>query len=370
MRRFSLKQKIDEFLSRFSVDIGVDLGTSNTLFYLKDKGIVIEEASLLARRKLKRWTGLSAPTRKKVRIIAYGQRAREMVDREAKQIEVIRLMKRGVVSDLEALENYLDYYLKLIYEIPSRGLKLFKPRIIVGVPGSLTDVERRAVRSVFLALGVKKLFLVEQSLLAGIGMGLSTKSSSALLIVDVGGAKTEASIVSSEGMVLTKSLKFGGDDWDDAIVSFLKMKYGMLISRGRAEKVKREIGCVWERKEGKEKVSVVRGRDLGTALPRSLRLRESEVKEALMMLAMRMVALVKELLDQMPEEVSDDVLNNGIRLVGGGAKLRGLDKLIEKESGVPTGLIKGAELGVIRGCEKLIKDGDFLEKVKVWAINN
>jgi len=365
VRKFGLKKRIENFLSEFAMDIGVDLGTSNTLFYVKEKGVVIEESTLLARQKVKRWTGLSAPKNKKAKIIAYGSKAKEMIDREPRQIEVVRPLKRGIVSDLEALESFLDYYLKLIYEVPTKGFKIFKPRVIIGVPGSVTDVERRAVKSVFLSLGIRKIFLVEQSILAGIGIGLSVESSSGLMIVDVGGGKSEVSVVSLGGVVVGKGIKVGGEDWDKAIVNFLKMKYGILIGEKTAENVKIELGCLVPDKSKKTRVMVIRGRDLASGLPRSLKINSEEIMEPLLMVGKEITGLVSAVLDEMPPEITDDVLNKGIWLLGGGGRLKGLDRLIERETKISVRLVEEAELAVIKGCGELMENKELLNKVRL-----
>ena len=360
-----MRQKVNEFLSGFAMDIGVDLGTSNTLFYVKDKGVVIEEPTLLARQKVKRWTGLSAPKKKKPLVIAYGSKAKEMLDREPKQIEVVCPLKRGIVSDLEALESFLGYYLRLIYEVPTKRPKIFKPRVIVGVPGIVTGVERRAIKSVFGSLGVRKIYLVEQSVLAAIGIGLSIESSSGLMMVDVGGGKTEVSVVSSGGVVAGNGIKTGGEDWDKAIINFLKMKYGVLVGRRTAESIKIKIGILAPSKLKKREVMVVRGRDLGSGLPKSLKLNSTEIMEPLLMVGKKITNLVSSVLDEIPPEIADDVLGRGICLLGGGGRLRGLDKLIEEEIKLSVMLIDDPELAVIKGCGELMKKTELLEKVKL-----
>jgi len=367
VKRFNLKQKIDGFLNSFAMDIGVDLGTSNTLFYVKDKGVVVEEPTLLARQKVKRWTGLSAPKKKKGLVVAYGSRAKEMLDREPKQIEVVCPLKRGVVSDLGALESFLGYYLRLIYEVPTRWPKIFKPRVIVGVPGIITGVERRAIKSVFGSFGVRKIYLVEQSVLAAIGIGLSVESSSGLMVVDVGGGKTEVSVVSSGGVVAGEGIKTGGEDWDKAIIDFLKMKYGVLVGKRTAESIKIKIGILIPSKLKKREIMVVRGRDLESGLPKSLKLDSVEIMEPLLMVGKKIINLVSSVLDEIPPEIADDVLGRGVCLLGGGGRLRGLDGLMEEELKFSVRLIEDPELAVIKGCGELMERPDLLEKVRLVA---
>jgi rod shape-determining protein MreB len=187
MTVFGFKEKFDKFMANFSWEIGVDLGSSNILIYLKDRGVIVDEPTMLARQKKKRWTGLSAPRVKKNLPIAFGFKAKEMLSREPKQIEVVSPIKNGMISDFEALENLIAYYLRLVYEIPSKYPKLFKPRVVVGVPSSINQVQKRAVKSIFLGAGAKEVILLEEMVLAAVGVGLPVDNCSGLVIVDVGG---------------------------------------------------------------------------------------------------------------------------------------------------------------------------------------
>ncbi|HOZ80836.1 MAG TPA: rod shape-determining protein [Candidatus Woesebacteria bacterium] len=360
------KNRIEDWWKKFSWDIGIDLGTSNTVVYLKDRGVVIDEPTLLARIKKKRWLGLSAPKHKVVVPLAYGIKAKEMMDREPIGVEVVSPIKNGIVSDLEALESLLAYYLKMVYEIPSGRPKIFKPQIVISVPCLITDVQKRAVRSVLNSLGAKKVILIEGLVLAGVGMGMPTDRSAGLMMVDMGGGKTEVGLVSQGGVVITKGIKVGGDDLDLAIVNYLKMKYGILIGKNSAEKIKIDIGSVWD--SGKEnKTVLVRGRDLETGLPKSLRVNEVEIREALSLLFNKMVKLVKEVVDEVPPEMIDDVIKRGIILGGNGAKIKGMAKLIENDLKIATKVADEPGKIITQGLVRLIDDQEKFKTVKIYS---
>ena len=360
----SLKEKIKNFISLFSWEIGVDLGSSNILIYLKDRGVIIDEPTLIARQKKKRWTGLSAPKSKKSGPIAYGFKAKEMINREPKQIEVVSPIKNGIISDLEALESLISYYLKLVYEIPSKYPKMFNPRVIVGVPSSINQVQKRAVKSVFLNAGAKEVVLLEEVVLAAIGIGLPVDSASGLVIVDVGGGKTEVSVISMGGVVVGRGIKTAGDDLDNSILNYVKMKYGLLIGPNSAERIKMEIGNFLD-KDGEKKTALVRGRDLETGLPKTVKLTENEVKEAIAMELTKIVKLVSIVLDETPPELMEDILKRGIVLVGNGGKINGLAQLIEAETKIFTKVLDDPGMMVIKGCGELIQNREMLKKVKL-----
>ena len=361
-------EKIDDLLSHFSLDIGVDLGTSMTSVYVKDRGVVIEEPTMLVRQKKKRWTGLAAPRVKNRLPIAYGFRAKEMLSREPQHLEVISPLRFGIVSDVEAIEQLLAYYLKLVFEVPQTGIKLFKPRVVVGVPSSITDVEKRAVRSIFLAAGAREVNLVEESILAALGAGMSITGSAGAVVVDVGGGKTEVTMLSMGGAVLGKGIRVAGNDFDQAIVTYIRMKYGLLIGINTAERIKIEIGGVGQKGSGK--TMIVRGRDLETGLPRSVKVEEGEIMEAMMMKAQMIAKVVSEVLDQSPPELLNDVVAKGILLVGRGALLKGLAPLLEHETRIPVQVIDDPGMAVIRGCGILVEDRDKLRLVKKVAGEN
>lgn len=360
-----IKKRVAEVMSNFYWDIGVDLGTSNTLFYLRDRGVVIDEPTMLSRLKKKRWTGLSAPKWKETMPVAYGFKAKEMQNREPKQIEVVCPIKNGIISDLEAVESLVAYYLKLIYEIPSKYPKMFKPRVLVSVPGSVSDVQKRAVRSVFMEAGAREVVLIEGIVLAALGLGMPTERSTGLMVVDVGGGKSEVGVVSMGGVVVGKGIKTSGNDLDLSVMNYVKMKYGLLIGQNTAERAKINLGNVWEKLVGENKDMIIRGRDLENGLPKTVKITENEIREAIILEAQKIVKLIKEELDETPPELMDDLLKRGIVLVGNGAKLRGLDRLVEKETKISTRCADEPGLCVIKGCGELMENPDLFEKIRI-----
>jgi rod shape-determining protein MreB len=362
---FSLNSAIEKYTALFSLDIGVDLGSNNFLVYLKDRGIIINEPTMIARIKKKKWTGLSAPKLRYMGPIAYGMKAKEMINREPKQIEVISPIKNGIISDLEAAESLIAYYLKLVYEVPSKYPKIFKPRVIVGVPSSINQVQKRAVKSIFLSAGAKKVVLVEEAVLASIGLGLPIDSSSGLVIADMGGGKTEVSVVSMGGVVVGKGIRVAGNDLDNSIINYVKMKYGILIGPNSAEKIKIEAGNLSNDNQKEKKTAVVRGRDLETGLPKSIRIGENEIREAISLEVSKIVKMVGSVLDETPPELMEDILKRGIVLMGNGAKMQGVASLIEAETKIPTRVVDDPGLCVVKGCGELVQNKELLNRVKL-----
>lgn len=354
---FKIREKLNWLFTGLSWDVGVDLGSSNTLIFLKDRGIVIDEPTMMVRAKKKRWVGLSAPKVKYREPIAFGFKAKEMLNREPKQIEVISPIKNGIISDLEALNNLISYYLKLIYEVPSKYPKILKPRIIVGIPSLINQVQKRAIKSAFMGAGARQVTLVEGAVLASIGVGLAVDSSAGLVVVDIGGGKTEVSIISMGGIVISRSIKAAGNDFDNSIINYIKMKYGILIGSNSAERIK--IGI------GDKSIDVVRGRDLETGLPKSIKLSKSEIKEAVGLEMVKIVKLVSLVLDETPPELMEDILKRGIVLVGNGAKIEGIVNLIELQTKICTSLIEDGGKSLIKGCGELIQNRELLKQVSL-----
>lgn len=353
-------KKIDFLRNLFeslSWDIGIDLGSSNTLIYLKERGIVIDEPTMLARRKKKRWTGLSAPKGSLDRPVAYGLKAKMMWNREPKQVEVIGPIKNGVISDLEALESLMSYYFKLIYEVPSKHLKIFKPRVVVGVPSFINQVQKRAIKSVLVASGAREVILIEEVVLEAVGLALPLETSSGAVIVDVGGGKTEVSVVSAGGVVIGKWIKTAGDELDNAIINYVRMKYGLLVGQNSAEKVKINL----------ENNGLIRGRNLETGLPGEIKLTKSEILEAVSLELGKIVKLVKSVLDETPPELMEDIVKRGIILVGNGSKVCNLKEMIEAETKICTLLVDDSGMAVIKGCGRLVEDKNLLKQVKLVA---
>jgi rod shape-determining protein MreB len=338
-------KSLGEWMTNFYWQVGVDLGSSNIRIYTKDKGVIVEEPTVVARLKKKK-NGVQ-------RILVYGQGAKDMYNREPKQIEVVAPIWRGTIADMEMVEALVAYFMKFVYDIPSAYPKILKPRLIVAVPGTISKVQMRTFRNIFSQIGVAKVTLVESAVLGVLGSGFKLEESSGVLFLDIGGGKTEVSLVSMGGIVLSRGLDLGGRDFDEAIINYVKMKYGLLIGINTTEKVKIEMG------------GIIRGRDLESNLPKSIRLRAEEVVEATAMLVKKIASLVKLILDEMPTEMTDDVLKRGVILSGGGSKLVGIDKYIEEEVKVNAVVINDPEYGVVRGMGELLENKDWLARVKL-----
>jgi rod shape-determining protein MreB and related proteins len=360
--RFKLRL-FDRFVSDFSQNLGVDLGTVQTRILLKGRGVLIDEPSCVARQKQKRYYGMTAPQAKEAQVVAYGKKAAGMVGKEPKRIEVVNLLKDGVISDYKATEDYLSGYLKKVGQVKGDKPRLLGPKIIANVAGKSTSVEKRAVRSVLTGAGAREVILVEEGLLAALGAELPVLSNRGMMVVNIGGGVTEIALISLGGIVLSKSLNLAGNQLTLAIVDFVRMKYGVLIGMASAERIKIEVGSVTAGKSAK-KMAVVRGRDLGTGLPKSIRLNEGEVREALVLKTQNLVSAVLEMLEETPPELTADVLQRGIVLTGGGALLGGIDKLIEEGTKMPTFVAKKPEYCVVRGCQKLLENEDLLTQVR------
>lgn len=353
-----IKNKFFDLTNLFSWDIGIDLGTNNTLIYLKDRGIVIDEPTMIARQKKKRWTGLSAPKLKDMKPIAYGLKAKMMWNREPKQIEVISPIKNGIISDLEGLESLMAYYLRLVYEVPSKYPKIFKPNVVVGVPSFINQVQKRAIRSVMIAAGARKVTLIEEVILAAIGVNLPIDTAGGLVVVDIGGGKTEVSVISMGGVVVGKGIKSAGSELDNALINYIRLKYGLLIGPNSAERIK----------IGEEGNGLIRGRDLETGLPKTIKLLPNEVGEAVALELNKIIKLISSVLDETPPELMEDILKKGILLVGNGAKIKGLAEMIEAETKIFTRVAPEPGLAVIKGCGQLIENKNLLKLVKLVSI--
>lgn len=366
MGKFNVNFNFRQLWQNFYWDMGVDLGSNSTRIFLRDRGVVIDEPTMLARMKKKRWTGLSAPRSREVVPLAFGQKAKEILNREPQLVEVVSPIKNGIIADLEAVESLVAYYLKLVYEVPSKYPKLFKPRVLVSVPSYATEVQKRAVRSVFYKAGAREVVLIEGVVLAASGL-IQEKmmtGKTGTILMDIGGGKTEVAVISLGGVVVGKSSKVAGNELDAAIINYIKMKYGLLIGQNSAERVKMEIGNVGETK-GEGKSALLRGRDLETGLPRSIKVGEGEIREAIIFETQKIAKLVMGTLDETPPELMEDILKRGIVLVGGGANLRGMDKLIEKETKINTKVSEESSYCVIRGVEELLENPSLLEMIKV-----
>ncbi len=348
----------DKFWGLLSHDIGIDLGTVNTLVLVKGKGIAIREPSVVAIHK------------KSKQVLAIGTEAKRMLGRTPLAIEAVRPLRDGVISDFDTTEAMLRHFIQKIHQTPSNGLKggfklpkLPRPRVVVGIPSGVTEVERRAVQDAALTAGARACYLIEEPMAAAIGAGLPIEEPEGNMIVDIGGGTTEIAVISLGGAVIIRSLRVAGDELDQDIINYLKMRYGLLIGEKTAENIKIEIGSASPLKTEKE--TVVRGRDLSTGLPKSIKISSEEIREALMGTINQIISAIAEVLEETPPELLSDILERGIVITGGGSLIRGLDKKIAEETKMPVYVADDPLTTVVRGCGRVLEDLDLLSKVKV-----
>ncbi|MFH1874914.1 MAG: rod shape-determining protein [Pseudomonadota bacterium] len=311
---------LDPILGLFSNDLAVDLGTANTLVYVKGKGIVAAEPSVVAVQRDSR--GIK-------RVIAVGKEAKEMLGRTAGSVEAIRPVKDGVIADFEVTEAMLRYFIRKVHNRKS----LVRPRVIVCIPFGVTEVEKRAVRESAESAGAREVYLIEEPMAAAIGANLPITEPSGNLVVDVGGGTTEVAVISMAGIVFSKSIRIAGDKMDEAIIHYLKRKYNMLIGERTAEAIKIAIGTAYP--DGEIRTMEIRGRDLIAGVPKTLEVNSEEIREAIVEPVNAIVEAVKITLERTPPELSADIVDRGIMLTGGGALLRNLDVLLHEETGLP-----------------------------------
>ncbi|MCX6705831.1 MAG: rod shape-determining protein [Candidatus Woesebacteria bacterium] len=341
---------LNRILGFFSHDIGIDLGTANTLVYVKGKGIVIREPSVVARNK------------KTKEVLAIGSSARKMLGRAPATIEVIRPLKDGVISDFDATASMLSYYIKKIHESTGAIPKIPRPKVIIGIPSGVTEVERRAVSDAVLDAGAREVHLIEEPMAAAIGAGLPVESPAGTFIVDIGGGTSEIAIISYGGIVLGKSIRVAGDEMDEAIISYVRLKYSLLLGQPTAEEVKIGIGMT---EGGKEKVAVIRGRDLETGLPKSIKLTSSEIKEALSPIIQEIIGNIADCLEETPPELVSDIMEKGVYLAGGGALFPGIDKMVSDATKMPVYIAEDPLTCVVRGCGICLDNPGLLKKIRV-----
>lgn len=366
----------DSIFSLFSHDLGIDLGTANTVVYVKGKGIAIREPSIVARHT------------KTKKIIAIGTEAKKMVGKTPATISAIKPLEHGVISDFDAAVGMLQYYIRKVHEIGTPLPNLARPRVVVGIPSGVTEVERRAVWEAALTAGARACYLIEEPMASAIGANVSVFEPTGVLIVDIGGGTTEIAVISLGGIVVNRSLKVAGNDMDNAIIHYIRLRHGLVIGEKTAEEVKLGIGSAYKKtrkaktREVKdtaisledieieeagrgEKVALIRGRDIETGLPRSLRVTESEIREAISPVVSEIVDSVMDVIEETPPELTSDILEHGILLTGGGSLLSGIDDLIIEKTKIPVTLIEDPLTTVVRGCAKLLNDPETLNRVKV-----
>lgn len=346
----------DSLFSLVTHDIGIDLGTANTLVWVKGKGIIIREPSVVARH------------RKTKEILAVGTAAKKMEGRTPQSIETVRPLKDGVIADFDATEAMLSHFIKEVHEIPEGAKrvgmpKLPRPRVVIGIPSGVTEVERRAVQEAALTSGARKAYLIEEPMAAAIGAGLPVEDPGGILIVDIGGGTTEIAVISLGGIVLNKGIRVAGDEMDEAIISYLRMRYSILLGISTAEDIKKEIGSAEPQKN--ERYYVVRGRDLESGLPKSIKISSVDAREALVPTIQQITARIAEALEESPPELVSDIIDKGIVLAGGGALIPGIDRVISEAMKIPVYVCEDPLTAVTRGTAKVLENPALLEKVRV-----
>src|SRR6266581_79216 len=334
-----------KFLNYFSTDIGIDLGTANTLVYVRDRGIILREPSVVAIQ-----SGTS-------HVLAVGEEAKRMLGRTPGTIQAIRPMKDGVIADFEITEAMLRYFISKVHNRRA-GIK---PRVIVAVPSGITEVEKRAVKDSATHAGARDVYLIEEPMAAAIGVGLPVQEPAGNMIVDIGGGTTEVAIISLAGIVFSRSLRVGGDEFDETIIAHMKRAYNLMIGERTAEEIKIRIGSAFPLEQ--ELTMEVKGRDLSAGLPKTLTIRSEEIREALQEPLSSILESIRITLERCPPELSADLVDRGLVMAGGGALLRGIDRLVAEETGLPVHIADDPLSAVAEGTGRVLQELQFLKRV-------
>jgi rod shape-determining protein MreB len=340
----------DFILGKFSNDLAIDLGTANTLVYVKGKGIVLSEPSVVAVHK---------DSRGVKKVLAVGSEAKKMLGRTPGNIIAIRPLRDGVIADFDITEAMLRHFILMVHNRRT----LVRPRIIVSIPSGITQVERRAVKETVESAGAREIFLIEEPMAAAIGAGLPITEPISSMVVDIGGGTTEVAVISLSGIVYAKSVRVAGDRMDEEIVQYMRRKFNLLIGERTGEIIKTTIGCAYPEKE--LKTVDVRGRDLISGIPKIVEINSEEVREAIMEPVSLIIDAVKDALENSPPELAGDIVDRGIMLTGGGALLRGIDLLIREETGLPVTIADDPLSAVVRGAGMALDQLDVLKEVTV-----
>ncbi len=335
----------DKLLGFFSNDIGIDLGTANTLVYVKDHGIVLREPSVVA---------VQAGTNK---VLAVGEEAKRMLGRTPGNIVAIRPLKDGVIADFEVTEAMLRHFISKVHN----RRRMVRPRVVIAVPSGITEVEKRAVKDSATHAGAREVYLIEEPMAAAIGTGLPVLDAAGNMIIDIGGGTTEVALISLSGIVFSRSVRVAGDELDEAISQYMKRAYNLMIGERTAEDIKIKIGSAY--KLEKEVSMEVKGRDLVAGLPKTITITSQEVREAMMEPISTIVDSVRITLERCPPELSADLVDRGLVLAGGGALLRGLDRLLAEETGLPVHVAEDPLSAVCEGTGKALQELKLLRSI-------
>ncbi|HOB19570.1 MAG TPA: rod shape-determining protein [Candidatus Atribacteria bacterium] len=335
----------------FTRDLGIDLGTANTLVMVKGKGIVIREPSVVAMRSDNK------------QVLAVGEEAKRMIGRTPGNIVAIQPMKDGVIADFDVTQEMLKYFIRKVMPkvMPHR------PRVVVCVPSGVTEVEKRAVDEATRQAGAKEAYLVEEPMAAAIGAGLPVHEPTGSMIVDIGGGTSEVAIISLGGIVTSRSIRIGGNKLDDAIISYIKKEFNLMIGERTAEEIKINVGAAYPRKDIRE--MEVRGRDMVTGLPKTLKISTPEVMEAIREPVNSIIEAIKLTLEKTPPELASDIMDKGIMMTGGGSLLAGLDDLVREETGMPVRIADNPLDCVVIGAGKVVEEIDTLRRVAIPTKN-
>ncbi len=338
---------LTSILGLFSNDLAIDLGTANTLVYVKGKGIALREPSVVTVQKDSK------------NVLAVGSEAKAMVGRTPENIMAIRPMKDGVIANFEITEAMLRYFIQKVH-----NRKTFvRPRMVICVPSGITQVERRAVRDSAENAGAREVYLIEEPMAAAIGVGLPVEEPGGSMVVDIGGGTTEVAVISLAGIVYAQSVRVGGDEMDEAIISYIKRNYNLLIGERTAEEIKIQVGSAYE--VGERKTLEIKGRDLIAAIPKTVLITDEEIRESLSEPVSAIVETVRGALERTPPELAADIVDRGIVLAGGGGLLRGIDVLLKEETGLPVTVAEDPLSAVVMGTGKVLDELDLLGKLAV-----
>ena len=344
---------VDRLLGIFSNDIGIDLGTATTLVYVKGQGVVLCEPSVVA---IDKFTN---------QILAVGEEAKRMLGRTPGNIIATRPMKDGVIADFDITEAMLRYFIRKVH----RKNRIVSPRVVIAVPSGITEVEKRAVKDSAERAGARNpVYLVEEPIAAAIGVGLPIHEPSGNMVIDIGGGTTEIAVISLSGIVFSKSIRIGGDEFDDAIMMHLKKSYNLMIGERTAEEIKIRIGSAYPMQE--ETTLDVKGRDILAGLPKTITITSEEIREALSEPLSTILEAVRIALERTPPELSADLIDRGLILAGGGALLRGLDKLISEETGLPVHVADDPLTAIALGTGRYLTDFHLLKRLAVNSANS
>ena len=341
------RKSLNYILGLFSNDMGIDLGTATTLVYVKGEGVVLCEPSVVAIRK------------SSSRVVAVGEEAKRMLGRTPGNIMAIRPMRDGVITDFEITEAMLRHFIR---KVRHRRFQV-RPRIVIAIPSGITEVEKRAVKESAERAGARDVYLIDEPVAAAIGVGLPIQEPIGNMIIDVGGGTTEIAVISLAGIVFSKSVRIGGDEMDEAIIEYLKKTYNLMVGERTAENIKINIGSAYPQEE--EMTQEVKGRDLVSGLPKTVTITSEEIREALQETLRAILEITKISLERTPPELAADLIDHGIVMAGGGSLLRGLDKLISEETGLPVHVADDPLSAVANGTGKVLDEIRYLKKLTV-----